>query len=85
MQCLGNYLLHGHVYYSALKAVYWYFKLASKSLLDLEDQSSETLPSATIKAANEASCASVVKTTEGSPWYNNLHHYQAQVNKAILK
>ena len=79
MQCHDNYLLfhHGHVCYSAPKALYWYFKPASKSLLDPEGQSSETLSSATIKAANEASCASVFKTTEGSPWYNNLHNYQA--------
>ena len=39
---------------SAPMAHYQYFKPVSKSLPDPEDLLSETLPSATIKAANEA-------------------------------
>ena len=39
---------------NALTALYRYFKLVSKSLPDPEGPLSETLPSATIKAANEA-------------------------------
>ena len=39
---------------SALMALYRYFKPVSKGLPDPEGPLSETLPSATIKAANEA-------------------------------
>ena len=46
--CIMNALV------SALKALYRYFKPMSKSLPDPEGQLSDTLPSATIKAAREA-------------------------------
>ena len=39
---------------SALMILYQYYKLMSKTLTDLEDPLPETLPSATIKAANYA-------------------------------
>ena len=44
---------------SALMALYQYFKPVSKSLPDPEGPLSETLPSATIKAANEAVLAAL--------------------------
>ena len=44
---------------SATMALYRYFKPVSKSLPDPEGLLSETLPSATIKAANEAVLAAL--------------------------
>ena len=46
--------LHCDMFVSASMALYRYFKLASKSLPDPEGPLTETLPSATIMAANEA-------------------------------
>ena len=48
------------------QSLYRYFKPVAKSLPDPEGTLSQTLPSATIKAANEAMHAGVFQTTEGA-------------------
>ena len=61
---------------SAPMSLYRYFKPMSKSLPDLEGLLSETLPSATIEAANEAVLAAGFKTTQGVAMCNlNLRTY----------
>ena len=49
---------------SAPKALYQYFKPMSKSLPDPEGRLSDTLPSATIKAAREAANEAVLAASK---------------------
>ena len=61
---------------SAPMSLYRYFKPMSKSFPDPEGPLSETLPLATIEAANEAVLATGFKTTQGVTMRNlNMRNY----------